>query len=213
MVVANLLGVVANLLGVVADLLGVTADLLVVVTSWWWWTSWWWQTSGWWRTLLVMALVVVGWVWSVYKTGAVGSFQGSHKEEEHSLGMRSALVLPSTKVMAGRAPVRNRFVADFYPQTPDTIKLRFLPGCNIHLQAIEKELDRNRISQRRDHFTPINGKKMQLRCTLVTNHRLTAVHYIQCAALHCRMVPMPFLLNRYVIYPHKHLKSLHLNTL
>ena len=190
MVVANLLGVVANLLGVVADLLGVTADLLVVVN-------------------LLGVTAVVGWVWSVYKTGTVGLFQGGRAQPRNEVSVG----LTSTKVIAGRAPVRNRFVADFYPQTPDTIKLRFVPGCNIHLQAIEKELDRNGISQWRDHFTPINGKKMQLRCTLVTNHGLTAVHCIQCAALHCRMFPMPFLLNRYVIYLHKHLKSLHLNTL
>ena len=68
MVVVNLLGVVADLL-VVANLLGVTADLLVVV-----------NLPGVVADLLVVAnllgvTAVVGWVWSVYKTGTVGSFQ------------------------------------------------------------------------------------------------------------------------------------------
>ena len=69
-----------------------------------------------------------------------GIYQRAQPRNEVSNG------LTSTTAMAGRAPVRNRSCSWRLP--PNTRhKLRFLLGCNIHLQAIKEELNRNGISQ------------------------------------------------------------------
>ena len=100
--------------------------------------------------------------------------------------------LTSTTVMAGRAPVRNRSCSWRLP--PNTRhKLSIYTSRQSRRNLIETEYLNN------GHFTFIDGKMMQLRCTLVANHGLTAVHYIQCAPQHCRMVPMSFLLYCYPI--------------